>query len=392
MVLDREFPFDERVEKEALSLIGSGHELHIACFYFSSGEDYSLYRGIHVHRKKISSFIFKTSAACLLIPTYFRWWSRYLQELFKGHAFDVIHVHDLPLSKIGYRFKKEFNLKLVCDQHEYYSSWIVHTSHYNRGLGRVINLLSNWSKFERKFLNRADLVITVEEPLRMGYIDSIGIPPNKIITVPNTPDLSIFEKVVNDPEIAQKFRNRFILFYAGGIDSLRGLELILDSVRLIKEKIPEILFLIAGKEQKGYSIKSLARSKLVEDHVHFLGWQPLKMLPVYMMVSHIGVFTPPLNRNEIHRTIATKIYQYCASGLPVIVTKAEMMRKFVEKNKIGFAITDAADCAEKIRILYNEKEKYNEFKKNGLQISKNYSWSRTVQNLINAYKEKTLQS
>lgn len=387
MVLDREFPYDERVEKEALSLIESGHEVHIACFYFDTAPPYSLYKGIHIHRKKINSFRYKLSAACLIVPIYFLWWKRFLNTLHKKHLFNVIHVHDLPLSKVGYQLKKKYKLKLVCDQHEYYSSWIVHTSHYNRGLGKLINHFSNWEKFEKRYLLKADFVITVEEPLREIYISRIGIPAEKVVTVPNTPDMSVFTNVAKNTKATDKYKGRYILFYGGGIDTLRGLDLVLEGIAIIRNTIPEILFLVAGKEQKGYSIEARAKEKSVLENISFAGWLSKEDLASYMSISHIGVFTPQLNREEIHRTIPTKIYQYCALGKPVITTKARMMEEFILKNKIGTSIDDPKDFARAVTLLYKDKKEYEEMSKNGRIISENYSWKQTVKGLINAYKK-----
>jgi glycosyltransferase involved in cell wall biosynthesis len=386
MVLDRVFPYDERVEKEALSLTKSGHEVHIACYSFGPTDVYSLYKGIHIHRRLIKQFIYKSGAACLIIPTYFKWWYTFLNTILTERSFNVIHVHDLPLSKVGYQLKKKYNLKLVCDQHEYYSSWIVHTSHYNRGVGKLVNRFSNWEKFEIKYLHRADLILTVSEPLRDIYTRHIGIPNEKVVTVPNTPDLSVFDKAARNSKTINKFNNRFILFYGGGIDTLRGLDLVLESLNILKKKIPEILFLVAGKEQKGFSIEALAQEKNVSKYVHFAGWLSMEDLASYMSMSHIGVFTPQLNREEIHCTIPTKIYQYCALGKPIITTKAKMMEEFILKYKVGMTVEDPEHFAQAVDYLYKNKKAYDEMSNNGISISEKYSWHITVSKLINAYK------
>lgn len=387
MVLEREFPPDERVEKEIQSLINSGYEVAICCFSFKKTAFLETNESYTIFRAHISSFVYKSSAACLIVPFYFWFWRNFLNRVYKHFKCDILHIHDLPLSKVGYQLKKKFKLKLVCDQHEYYSSWIVHTSHYNKGLGRIINWLSKWSSYEKKYLRKADLVFTVEEPLRKIYINDIGLSEGKVVTVPNTPDLSAYKNVGLPGEIAGEFKNRFILFYAGGLDSLRGIELVLDSINIIKHQVPEILFLVAGREQKGFSIQNKAEERGINEHLRFLGWLPRAMLPVYMSASHIGVFTPPLNRVEIHRTIATKIYQYCASGLPVIVSNAEMMKEFVEKNEVGFAIANATELSEKILKLYSDDKLYKTLRNNGQSIANKYSWDLTVGDMIKAYKQ-----
>ena len=51
MVLENQFPDDERVEKEALSLIKAGHEVHLLCATLKKervGDEN--YKGIRLHR------------------------------------------------------------------------------------------------------------------------------------------------------------------------------------------------------------------------------------------------------------------------------------------------------------------------------------------------------
>ena len=57
MVLENQFPDDERVEKEALSLIKAGHEVHLLCATLKKervGDEN--YKGIRLHRALSTSF------------------------------------------------------------------------------------------------------------------------------------------------------------------------------------------------------------------------------------------------------------------------------------------------------------------------------------------------
>jgi len=187
MVLEKEFPPDERVEKEAYSLSLAGNRIIIACYTLTDKPRIEDFKYFKVIRKPISKLIYKSSAASLLLPFYFRFWKKYLVRIIEDEKINIIHIHDLPLTKTGYKLRNRYGLKLVCDQHEYYSNWIIHTAHYNTFIGKIIRRLSNWSKYEEKYLRTADLVITIEEPLRKVYIDKIKINPDKIIKIPNTP-------------------------------------------------------------------------------------------------------------------------------------------------------------------------------------------------------------
>ena len=59
MVLENQFPDDERVEKEALSLIKAGHEVHLLCATLKKervGDEN--YKVIRLHRALSTSFLY----------------------------------------------------------------------------------------------------------------------------------------------------------------------------------------------------------------------------------------------------------------------------------------------------------------------------------------------
>jgi glycosyltransferase involved in cell wall biosynthesis len=390
MLLEGEFPPDDRVEKEALSLIACGYQVSIACYTRKDRPAFENYKGIQLYRMPISKQTYKLSAACLVLPVYFRIWRKFVAQLIEDERFDVIHVHDLPLASVGYYFKKKYKLKLVCDQHEFYSNWIIHTAHYNTPLGKVVKALSNWKSYEKRYLTLADLVITIEEPLRSTYRNEVGLPPENVICLPNTPSEKIFESKVFDPDILARYQNRFVLFYAGNIDILRGLDVAVRALPLLKKEIPNVLLLLVGKIVKPYNPVGLAEKLGVSEHFHFDGWSPIEKLPSYIQASDLCLFTPPANREEINRTIATKIYQYMQLDKPVIVGQAKMMKEFVESHGIGYAIdeTSTEDFARTVLKYYRSKELEDKrIQENCEQIKGNFLWEKSVQQLLMKYKE-----
>jgi glycosyltransferase involved in cell wall biosynthesis len=388
MVLEREFPFDERVEKEALSLAEAGHEVHIASYTFGTLPSFSEYNGIMVYRKKISKLVYKLSTAALLIPVYFLFWKRFLRKLIRNNNYNAIHVHDLPLTRVAWKLSRKSKCLLVCDQHEYYSNWIVHTEHMNRGAGKIIKWLSNWSGYEKKFLARADRVITVSDQLREMYIVKGIVNASGIISIPNTPSKKIFNAQNLNMEIVKRYQDRKVIFYAGGIDILRGIDVVVKALPSIAKSFPEILLVLAGPLRGTYNPMKLAEELGIDHLVEHIDWVDISDIPTYIHLSRMGFFTPPANREEINRTIATKIYQYLVMGRPVIVGQAEMMREFVETLGIGLVIdeNDPEDFAEKAIALLLDKSLYESLCSNCLKAAGNYYWESTVQPLVQYYQ------
>ena len=107
MVLSSKFPPDSRVEKEAISLSENGHEVHIICYSDGINPELEVTKHFTIHRFKFSSFRKnKLSALALIYPMYFLLWIKQVKKIYTIFKFNAIHIHDLPLSKIGYFFKK----------------------------------------------------------------------------------------------------------------------------------------------------------------------------------------------------------------------------------------------------------------------------------------------
>ena len=115
MLLENEYLRDSRVEKEVQSLFKAGYEIIVAAINQSNLPYEERRENCTVFRKTISGFILKSSVGALKFPFYFNFWRRYVNELFKKYKFDVIHIHDLPLAKVGIEMKKKYKTKLVLD-------------------------------------------------------------------------------------------------------------------------------------------------------------------------------------------------------------------------------------------------------------------------------------
>ena len=107
MILDGEFPPDERVEKEALSLISAGNTVYILSLNYGKQKDSEIYRGIGILRIKINkSLRNKMQALYLIFPLYRILWRKKIESVIRKKSIDIIHIHDLPLSDIGISLRK----------------------------------------------------------------------------------------------------------------------------------------------------------------------------------------------------------------------------------------------------------------------------------------------
>lgn len=377
MVLDHEFPPDVRVYNEATALIAAGHEVHIACFTQKDKVPYELWEGIHIHRISISSLMFKLSVAALTLPFYFRFWYRFLDGLFRKHSFDAMHIHDLPLSKVGVKLSKKYSTKLTIDLHENWPAFLRVSTHTNTFLGKILSPNRLWVRYEKKVLKQAHAVVVVVDEAK-ERVAGLGVERDKIFVVSNTLNMGEFEVAADSPD--SKF---FTLYYAGGINFHRGLQTVVEAVAQAKDRVPNLRFRIAGFGSYQSKLEELAHKLGVGDRVEFLGYLPLKEVAQNLWQADAALI-PHLKTDHTDSTIPHKLFQYMYINKPIIASNCAPIERIVKETQSGviFNSEDVADLAEKIVALTQGKHQIKEAKH---WVEQKYNWNNDLQVLHKVY-------
>ena len=380
MVLENEFPPDTRVENEIQTLSNAGHEIHLACLTFQNKKEFEQKENYLIHRKKISDFTFKTSVGCLKFPFYFNFWRKYLIELFRKYSFEAIHIHDLQLGFVGLEIKKKFNIPLTMDLHENFPALLEKAVHTNTFLGKILFSSRQWRKYEKDVLQKTDKIITVVEEMKERLV-SIGIDKNKIFIVSNTLKISSFPLPDKKPD--SEF---FTLFYAGGLNYHRGLQVVIKALKTITSQIPEARLWIVGK---GSFLKELER--LVTDldlsyYTKFWGWKNLNEIADLLMQSDIALI-PHLKYEHTDSTIPHKLFQYMFAEKPIVASNCKPLQRILEETGTGLVYENIDQLINIISKLFFDKEAYKSFALNGkMSILEKYNWQKSGKILIDLYQ------
>ena len=151
-----------------------------------------------------------------------------------------------------------------------------------------------------------------------------------VFIIPNYPSLKVYDRV--KPKAHMKDTIRII--FQGFISAGHSLE---EMVELLAEKIDgkQLHLILKGSVKDDYkkSINALALKYGVLDKITWVGVGPYSDLPDLTNSCHIG--------NAIHRntdivsktlgTASNKIYEYAASGLPVILYDIDQFKKYLDE-------------------------------------------------------------
>ncbi|MDA3866837.1 MAG: glycosyltransferase [Salinivirgaceae bacterium] len=380
MLLEKEFPHDIRVEKEIDTLIKAGHSVSIATISHKRlfEKEEMLTTGCQVFRRKISNVVFKSSVGCLKFPIYFNFWRNYIRDILSTHAFDAIHVHDLPLAKIGYEMKREFKLHFVLDLHENWPAAMEIAHHTNTFMGRILSSNKQWRNYEKKMTHLADAVVVVVQ--EMGdRIHALGVNRDMIYEVENTLTDAMLDSFSgnSNPEF-------LTLFYSGGINKHRGLQIVINALPKVITKYPKMRLWIVGDGSYVHHLRHLAQELQVADYVTFHGHKPYKEVFSMLMKSDIALI-PHLKSEQTDNSSPNKLYEYMLSNKPILTSNCKSVQRVVETEKIGvtYEHDNPDDFVNKLSVILNNRDAL----KGGFSVlKKKYLWSITEQNLIALYK------
>lgn len=388
MILDAQFPPDPRVENEAISLINAGHELFLFCLKYNSTEKSEVINGINVVRYKSNTIEYKLSALAYTVPFYTQIMKIKIYRFLKMIKPEVIHIHDIKIAEAVYKANIKFSLPIVLDLHDNLPEVMKFYPHLQKFPGKYIISPNKWKIKEREFILKAKKIISVSPHFISSLKNRIPQKNDDFVLVPNTIRKSFFESYSIDKSITNKYKDSFVILYLGDTHLRRGLQTAISSVKILKEKIPNLKLVIVGKNTTDKILKEQVIDLGVEKYVDFEGWQNVNLFQSYILSSHICI--SPLHRNLQHDVAyANKIFQYMSFGKPLLVSNATAQKELVEKQKSGLVHEEKNidDFAEKILQLFKDEDLRLELGENGKKFVRNeFCWEETSKKLLNLYE------
>ncbi|WP_405607230.1 glycosyltransferase family 4 protein [Polaribacter sp. Asnod1-A03] len=387
MILDAPFPPDPRVENEAVSLVNSGHDVFLFCLKYADEKSSEIINGIQVKRYSSNKLEYKLSALAYTISLYHFLMEKKIHQFVKETKVDAIHIHDIRIAEAVFNVNKQFNLPIVLDLHDNMPEVMKLYPHLQKFPGKYIISPLKWKQKEKKFIKKADKVISVSPEFLENLVERIPSSKNKLVLVPNTIRQSFYKDYKVDELIINKYKNHFVILYLGDTHLRRGLQTAIESLNFLKEVIPNIKLVIVGKNTTDVILKQQVADLELEEFVDFEGWQNVALFQSYILASDICI--SPLHRNLQHDVAyANKIFQYMSFAKPLLVSDAIAQKRVVEKNKTGLVHKDrdVNDFSDKIITLYKDETLRIELGENGKRfIEEEFSWEQTSKKLINLY-------
>jgi glycosyltransferase involved in cell wall biosynthesis len=374
MILQTNFPPDIRVENEIRSLVKAGHTVHLLCKNSGGEAAQKNWEGATIHRipwcKKIEIMNSFRQFPIHLNPV----WRRMVIRLIDQYSIDVVHVHDLPLAPMAVWAKKRYPVKIIYDMHENYPAAL--KVWQKKGFENLIKNYRIARLIEKKYLPKFDRLIAVIEENKVRVEKIYGYPGKNIAVVSNLVRLEDFvpNNAYSDIHLPEDLK---IILYVGGLDSHRGLDVVIRGMNQLISSGEPLYLLIVGGGRYEKTIEELLRDSVhLKGRMHVTGWVPFKYVPWFVSQSDVCVI-PQGSNIHTDTTIPHKVFQYCALGKPVVAADAVPMKRIVHDMKAGeiFRSGDIEDFIEKLLRVLQKPDNYGQSGKKAVEEKYNWSWA-----------------
>ncbi|MGE5412518.1 MAG: glycosyltransferase family 4 protein [Clostridiales bacterium] len=332
MVVLSSYPFDPRVRRQAEVLEKAGYNIDVICLRDKDQSKIEKIGHVTVYRVMKSSDKDSISKYILLSVSFFIISFLKILQLSFSQNYKLIEIHNMPdfLVFTGI-IQKLLGKPVLLDMHDL-SIELLESKWPSKRKSIIISLVRKMETLSCRF---ADHILTVTDACKKRLAQR-GVPDKKITLILNTADPKIFKYDRGRSFI--KIENGLKLVYHGTVAERFGIHTAIETVALLQKSIPSSRLWIYGKYDPPYrrKLETLIKRLNVEEFVFLNGTRRLE--DIYEIIRHSDIgLVPYVNDPYMNLALSTKIFEYAASGLPVVASRLESINLIFDDKCLKFA-------------------------------------------------------
>ena len=166
---------------------------------------------------------------------------------------------------------------------------------------------------------RADRLIAMSEPLQKRLMERTGKGAEQVAVIPQYCE-DFYAEPRHDPELEQRFGNRFNLVFTGTFTPAQSLETVIRAVKAAREAGAETLhLLLVGDGMSRNALEQLVRKLDAGAYVTFYGSVPATEIPKFTALAD-ALMVSLSDSPDLGLTVPAKVASYMAAGKPVLAS------------------------------------------------------------------------
>lgn len=255
---------------------------------------------------------------------------------------------------------------------------------YARGKRRWRFRLGRW--LEARALRGARGLVAISEFTRRDVVALLDVPADRVAVTPLGVDRRLAP--ATDADVAALCRRRQLnagyLLYVGGIDRRKNLVFLLEVMRVLVARRPELELVLAGRYRDDPDFPDLvsAVQRLgLERSVRLAGYIPEEELPA--LYSGAALFVYP----SLYEGFGLPPLEAMACGAPVVAADRTALPEVLGHAAVLADPQDVGEFSEAIHVLLDHPERRRELREEGLRHARGFTWQETARRTLDAYRQ-----
>jgi len=277
------------------------------------------------------------------------------------HSFDIVNAVDLDTIAPGWLAARMKGKKIAYDAHEWFP--------YCPEIVVRPRVQAFWKRIEAFFVPRVDAAYTVSRSIASALEQTYGISFGLVRNMP-------VERTVREQE-----KGRYIL-YQGALNVGRGLEELLEAMQHL-----DFQLYIAGKGDIKEQLKILITKNNIKNKIFMLGQLSPEALREVTDKAWLGVNLLQNLGLNYYYSLANKFFDYVQSGVPQITMAFPEYQVMNREYEVALLIPDLSveTIVAAIKRMADDPELYKTLSANCALASKEWSWSKEQEKLLEIY-------
>jgi len=358
---------DNRVMRYAETLALRGDHVDIFSLRSEGTPAQEIMNGVHVYRIQGRLINERNRFSYIWRLTQF-----FLRALFQLSFFDLrdpydlCHVHSVPDFLVFTALLPRLRgTPVILDIHdilpEFYAS-----KFGTSPTSPALRFLLGVEKVSTKFASH----VIIANHIWQERLLSRSVPPGKCTVVLNSPDRSIFS-----PTGFPRSNPRLTMLYPGSLNWHQGLDVAIRAFARIKDQVPDTDLCVLGDGPSKPDLIELTKSLKLENRVFLPAGKPLREIPSIMENADIGV-VPKRKDHFGNEAFSTKILEFMAMGVPVIVSDTKVDRYYFDDSVVQFFRGgDEEDLARRMLELITDPARRRRQVENASRFVETIDWT-----------------
>jgi glycosyltransferase involved in cell wall biosynthesis len=229
--------------------------------------------------------------------------------------------------------------------------------------------------FEKFIYKRAKTINVLTPAFRDKLINDKGVPPNKIIFIPNAADFTLAEEIQQDFNPLEfkrelNLENKFVITYVGAHGVANHLIQLIDAAERLTDT--NVVFQLIGAGMLKEDLISEVKKRNLSN-VIFRDSVPKKEIFKYILASDAG--TSVLKKVDAFKTIySNKTFDYMSCKKPILLAIDGVSRELIETANCGYYVEpeNIFEIEKGVRQMLANQENLSVLGQNGFDYAKKH--------------------